>query len=225
MTPLLLTADTEPLKDPGLYDALYQKVAPWRRQKIEGLARREDRILSLGAGLLLGHALTLEEADPHRAPAYGAHGKPYYPGLPAVHFSLSHCPGRVLCLLADREAGCDVEPADRGDIRVAARYFTPEEYARILEAPDEAARRRMFCRFWTLKESLMKCTGLGFALIPSAFEIKVGEPVLWNGFTYDVYEYDLPGGYHCACCLKWKGESPGEPPSLIQVKFGEEPFC
>lgn len=224
MTPFLLTADTGPLKDPGLYDALYQKIAPWRRQKIEGLARREDRILSLGAGLLLGHALTLEEADPHQTPQYGEHGKPYYPGLPSLHFSLSHCPGRVLCLLADREAGCDVESINRGDIRVAARYFAPEEYACILEAPDEAARLRMFCRFWTLRESLMKCTGLGFALIPSSFEIKLGEPILWNGLTYDAYEYDL-GGHHCACCLKREGEIPGKPPSLRQVQFGEKPFC
>lgn len=74
--------------------------------------------------------------------------------------SLSHTRGAVAVACAARAVGVDIEPAARrGDpVRLAARYFAPDERAALAGlAPAEAA-----CAFawrWTAKEALMKATG------------------------------------------------------------------
>lgn len=89
----------------------------------------------------------------------GKHGKPFFPNFPA-QFSLSHCRGAVCCALSDWEIGVDIEAIRPYDPRLARHICTPQELV-FLEAscsPDKA-----LTTLWTLKESLMKLSGLGFA--------------------------------------------------------------
>ena len=71
---------------------------------------------------------------------------------------------------ADREVGCDIEEIARYDLRVAKRFFAPEEYECIAAAPPEEQKERFF-RYWTLKESFLKVTGRGLDLPMSSFGI------------------------------------------------------
>lgn len=89
----------------------------------------------------------------------GKHGKPHFSNYPA-RFSLSHCRGAVCCALSNAEIGVDIEVLRPYDSRLARHICTPQELV-FLEtscSPDKA-----LTTLWTLKESLMKLSGLGFA--------------------------------------------------------------
>lgn len=197
---LLLAADVSPLQDSALYEAACAAVPPARRQKAERFRFDRDKRLCLGAGLLLRHGLAALGADPNEEPFCDRNGKPRLAS--GLCFNLSHTGQYALCALSGREIGCDAETVQDIDLRLAAR-FCPEECAEILSEPDPAARRDLFYRYWVLKESFMKATGLGMRLALDAFRILPGDPVTVrqqvDGNTYHFAEFsDLPG---CKCAL------------------------
>jgi phosphopantetheinyl transferase len=100
----------------------------------------------------------------------GQYGKPYFIGsLADVNFSISHS-GRYIAVLfagaASGEVGLDIEDTGAGRsgrvqdavrlMKIAERFFTPEEAAWVREDPPER-----FFRIWTGKESYIKYTGRG----------------------------------------------------------------
>ena len=88
-------------------------------------------------------------------------GRPYFPGLPGVRFSLSHSGPFCLCALAAGPVGADVEAVrPRGEV-LLRRGLTEAERAWCLEEADPWPR---FCLLWTRRESLGKYTGRGLAL-------------------------------------------------------------
>lgn len=89
---------------------------------------------------------------------YGPHGKPFLPGLPHIHFSLSHCAVAVGCLLSDRPCGLDIERV-RPLRPSLVRYTMNEAEADFILSdpnPDVA-----FIRLWTQKEAVLKLRGTG----------------------------------------------------------------
>ena len=106
--------------------------------------------------------------------SYGSHGKPFFadPLLNGVHFSLSHTKGIAVCAVADTEIGCDIEltKARKMDsqraVKIAKRYFAPDEYEMILSDQAES-----FFSIWTRKEAYVKWTGQGFAEGFSSFSV------------------------------------------------------
>lgn len=85
-------------------------------------------------------------------------GKPYFAENP-WHFSISHTQNHVFCCLSQCPIGIDAEEADRAvDPRLAQRYLSPQEQARLADAPDENAA---LLRLWVLKEAYAKLTGQG----------------------------------------------------------------
>jgi 4'-phosphopantetheinyl transferase len=108
----------------------------------------------------------------------GAHGKPQLldppPGL-APAFNLSHCRSMVAVAIGrDLELGVDVEAqerADRLDMRVAERFFARDETARLWAIADESARNACFLKIWTLKEAVIKATGLGLSQALDGFSV------------------------------------------------------
>ena len=136
---------------------------PERMKKANRFLFEKDRLLCLGAGILLHETLGISSEALIR---YGKNGKPFAPGYPA--FSLSH--SDQWCLLAAggncQQIGVDVEEISERNIDIASAVYTESE---LIWMKSDPVNR--FFRLWTWKESLMKATGLGMQLEPQSFEV------------------------------------------------------
>ena len=204
LKPVLYAASVAPLADGERYAAAYAAVSPARREKIDRFRFERDKRLSLGAELLLRHALHAEGlGEVPMTFDYGTQGKPYFKSS-GVFFNLSHSGEYVLCALAPYEVGCDVEKITPIDLNIARRFFFRSEYADIAAQETVEARSELFFRYWTLKESFMKVTGLGMKLPLDAFEIvRAAEITVHQSVDtrqYSFAEFDDLFGYRCALC-------------------------
>ena len=212
----VLTMNTAPLEDDELFARVYASLSPFRQKKTDRYRFRKDKNLSLGAGILLDHALrelSLRERDMQYR--LGENEKPYFVNAPELHFNLSHSNTQVLAAVSDAPVGCDIERVKPIDLKLARRFFHEDEYAAIACAPTEE-QTRLFFRFWTLKESYMKCSGAGFRMPLDSFCIRLGEtPAVEaaGGETVRFREYDMLPGYCAAVCT----ESPDTLPEPEQV--------
>lgn len=218
----LLLWDVLPLEDESLYRECYHHLSDFRREKADRLRFDKNRLLSVGASVLLDYGLRewgLREKTMRYA--LDKNGKPYFEDHPSLHFNISHSEKQVLVALADREIGCDIEKIRPIDQRIAARFFCAEEYDRIMQEPDTAAQSRMFFRLWTMKESFIKATGDGFRLPLSRFYIRLEDmTVACDDIdeTYYLHEYE-DGAYRIAVCAG--GERPAvalEKPYVLPIK-------
>jgi 4'-phosphopantetheinyl transferase len=152
----------------------YGLVSKNRQEKIDFYRFEKDKKLSCGAYLLLKKLLTEENiTDPLFKT--GKYGKAYICNYKNIYFNLSHSEKIVLCAISDKEVGADVEYIDPEiDLNIAKNYFYNSEYENIMKAenkPDE------FFKYWVLKESYMKYTGLGMNLKLDSFEIVIDDRI------------------------------------------------
>ncbi len=97
-----------------------------------------------------------------------AMGKPSFADRSLPFFSLSHSGGITVCAMGPSPCGVDVqEHRFRGKecdtdkiLRLANRFFHPEEAEQLNEAP-RSEITPLFFRIWTAKESYVKYTGEG----------------------------------------------------------------
>ena len=197
-------ADAPVLKDEQLYKRLYTGLDASRRAKADRFRFEKDKRLSVAAGALLQYALQIENI---REPSFHvtSNGKPYLAGEERLYFNLSHSEEMVMCAIAEKEVGCDVEKKTVLDRRLAEYVMTEYELNRIYDLEKDSEQQEMFFRLWTLKESYMKATGLGIGLEPKSFgmvsrkdKVKVTPPVDEREFHFK--EYFLNDGYCYSCC-------------------------
>ena len=129
----VFSADVSPLASPALFSMYYSMMPPHRQEKIDRLRIEQGKRLSLGAGILLRLVLISRGVDLSRVRVEtDAHGKPFLPDYPRLHFNLSHSGSRVLCVISDLPCGCDVEEIGRGSEDLVTRFFSPEEQSYCL---------------------------------------------------------------------------------------------
>ena len=89
---------------------------------------------------------------------YGPYGKPFIVGHTDIHFNLSHCQEGAICVLSDRPVGVDIESLDAYQANLVKHTMNFRERVRIRCAarPDIE-----FVRLWTMKEAVLKCSGVG----------------------------------------------------------------
>jgi len=197
-------ADVKALEDAALFNRLYALVPARRQEKIKKISYDKDKRLSLGAELLVKRALCDIGITEYEF-SFGENGKPFIKGDNNIYFNLSHSRDRVMCAISKKEVGCDVEEIKEVDLKVAKRFFFAEEYKTILEQKTPEAQRDMFFRFWTMKESFMKATGLGMKLPLDSFcvSLKGGKPTLTHSVSTETYylkECFLEQSYKYSVC-------------------------
>jgi 4'-phosphopantetheinyl transferase len=180
----------------------YGLVSKNRQEKIDFYRFEKDKKLSCGAYLLLKKLLTEENiTDPLFKT--GKYGKAYICNYKNIYFNLSHSEKIVLCAISDKEVGADVEYIDPEiDLNIAKNYFYNSEYENIMKAenkPDE------FFKYWVLKESYMKYTGLGMNLKLDSFEIVIDDRIRlrnddknlkFNLFNINNYKIGMASNYN-----------------------------
>ena len=152
----------------------YGLVSKNRQEKIDFYRFDKDKKLSCGAYLLLKKLLSEENInDPiFKSQKYG---KAYISNNKNIHFNLSHSGKIVLCAISDKEVGVDVEYIDPEiDLNIAKHYFYNSEYENIMNAKNKSEE---FFKYWVLKESYMKYTGLGMNLELKSFEIIIEDTI------------------------------------------------
>jgi 4'-phosphopantetheinyl transferase len=159
---------------------------------------------------LLGRALGLPPAA--LVFEQGSRGKPELSGAGAGSgwvFNLAHSGTYVFVALGcGRRLGVDVE-RERPDmdlVELGRRFFCPREIA-LLEAGPESETRRLFFKFWTLKEAYLKAEGSGLSIsltamdasgVPDAFLAPPCAPVEDQPRGILVQRLEAPAGYAAA---------------------------
>lgn len=134
-----------------------RRLLPQRFARAQNFLREEDRLRTLGAGLLLHCVLGADETKVQ----YGAQGRPYLAGGP--QFSLSHSGAWAVLAVDAQPVGVDIELIRPRSAALAPRVFAADELAWLQTSPLEN-----FYVLWTRKESILKATGLGLTLPPAS---------------------------------------------------------
>jgi 4'-phosphopantetheinyl transferase len=158
-----------------------------RRRKIGEYHFQADRLRCLAGGLLIEQAVRGKDIF------FGSFGKPYVPGGP--FFNLSHSGNYVILALSEvSPLGIDIEKQREDDyLALAEQVFHLKEMEFFLKTPG----KELFFTLWTLKESYIKMTGLGFSLDSRRFSVlpwlDSREPPFFHTLTF------IPG-YSIALC-------------------------
>ena len=186
----------------------YNLVSKNRQDKINFYRFDKDKKLSCGAYLLL-KKLLYEENITNPLFKTEKYGKAYISNHENIHFNLSHSSKIVLCSISDKEVGVDVEYIDpKIDLNIAKHYFYNTEYENIMNAKNKADE---FFKYWVLKESYMKYTGLGMNLKLDSFEIIIedtiklkndNESLKFNLFNIKDYKIGIASNYNVSELIK-----------------------
>lgn len=152
----------------------YKLVSEDRKSKISRFMFDKDKKLSCGAYLLLMKMLNEENII---KPTFKTekYGKTYISNYNNIHFNISHSGKYVACGISDNKIGVDIEYNDSTiDLDIAKHYFYNEEYKNIMKSDNPSNE---FFKYWVLKESYMKYTGLGFNLALNSFEITITDEI------------------------------------------------
>lgn len=143
-----------------------------RQEKVDNFIFDKDKKLSSGVYLLLKKMLDEENIDDPIIETE-KDGKPYISNYENIHFNMSHAGRMVACAISDEEIGIDIEKIDPLiDMKIAQTFFYNSEYDNIKKSDN---RVDQFFKYWVLKESYMKYTGLGFLLDLDKFEIVIDD--------------------------------------------------
>lgn len=177
------------------YAKYVRLVSPERQKKIALLRRPEDKTVSLlsrlfikkelaeASGMEIGGITVLQDA----------YGKPYAKELPDYFFSVSHTENVIALVTAQNSVGIDIERLLEPKMRVAKRFFLPDEYKSVVESENRA---KEFFRIWTLKEAYVKMKGMGFRIPPTSFSVldssvaAVSQSVVYENYIISVCGID-----------------------------------
>lgn len=153
---------------------IYKLLPESRKKKVNKFRFSEDKKLSAGAYLILDKMLK-EENITNPVFKKGKYGKVYLSNYPHIYFNLSHSKNIAVCVISDKEVGIDIENINYNiDLNIAKYYFYNSEYENIRKSKNP---QEEFFKYWVLKESYMKYTGLGFNLNLNSFEIIINNKI------------------------------------------------
>ena len=213
---MVYVADIQNLADKSVFEKAYISVSEYRRQKVDKMKHQEDKMRSLGAGLLLQKVLYDFGIDEKTAVfETNQNGKPHImhadrdSGLPPLHFNLSHSGDYAMCVIGDNLAGCDVERVRKIDLKIADRFFAPSEIELIKTQPTSEAQINTFFRLWTLKESYIKAEGQGLSMGLKTFSVQPDSNKIIRDnveVACSLYEFDVDKSYKFSACILGPGK-------------------
>lgn len=114
------------------------------------------------------------------------------PILPNIQFNITHAGHCVICALSKHiPIGVDIEQIKEIDINMFDKVFCDQELSLIREAADPLYT---FFSYWTIKEAILKCLGLGFSGDPMLISIN-RETVFYRNERWTIEKLSLPPNY------------------------------
>ena len=168
------------VKDQRVFEQWFEKMDAKRKEKILRCKQAEDKQRSLLAGVLFNYGLENNR------------------NAKQVFYSISHSGDYVICVLADRRVGVDIENSFRSLFseekqeqrnRIAKRCFTMEESIEYYSL-DEEEKIEAMLDLWTKKESYSKAIGKGLGMDFSLIDTQKMKHLYWSGW--------LEKGYYCS---------------------------
>ena len=168
------------VKDPEVFEKWFNKMDGQRKDKIARCQNEVDKQRSLLAGILLQYGLGQDRFKEQ------------------IFYSISHSGNYVICVLADRRVGVDIEnkfrsvfaePKEEQLMKIAKKCLTIGEEIRFYNC-DEYEKADMLMRLWTRKESYSKALGLGLAMDFSQIDTEKMDGLYWSDW--------LEEGYYCS---------------------------
>lgn len=136
MKTMVYIFNTKVLEDKEIFEAQYKLMPEYRQKRIDSYKDANDRRMSLGAGILLAHAIkNAGFAESELKIAYKESGMPYFKNDLDFHFSLSHSNERAMCAVSDESIGCDVEFVTENANPSPAEWTKIESYAKATDMP------------------------------------------------------------------------------------------
>ncbi len=138
---------------------------------------RNDFIRTVVGKQLLKYVLMREF---HREIRYdeikiGKYGKPFLEGYPDVYFNISHSYEKVVCAINKCPVGIDIEYMKNIEFRQLADKFFHSNESLFINTEETNAALFRFYKLWTLKESYIKCIGMGLSKQLDSFYIDIGQ--------------------------------------------------
>lgn len=155
-----------PLFDKEKFDSLYSLLSKTRKEKTDRCKLKEDKILSLGAGILLKKAcvdFNIENFD--NDIIYNEKGKPFFKNS-QIKFNISHSDNLVALAISEKDVGIDVEFIKPVNQKLFDKVFSLKEKQDFL-----LSEKENFFKLWTLKESYIKLLGKGLSMGLKSFQI------------------------------------------------------
>ena len=147
---------------------------PERMKKAERYLKADDRLMCIGAGLLISLIARINESEIYISEC----GKPYAKN--GIFFNVSHSGNCAALAFGKHETGIDIEKINGGNLYLAEYIFTKQELQWINSEP--LAR---FHLLWSIKESILKAAGTGLyssVTLPEVYPET--NHIFVNGMTY-----------------------------------------
>ena len=181
------------------FNKLLPLLKPYRKEKIDRLSNKNAKYLSLAVELLIKKACEDFGIDYlNKEIVFNENGKPSFKNS-KYFFNTSHSGKYALCVISDKEVGCDIEEIKEYKEKVAKRFFTTKEneYLDLTNDKDE-----LFYRLWTIKESYSKCIGKGLTIPLNSFEVSSNSNnvIIKGKDNYHFFEFKHDN-YQISICL------------------------
>ncbi len=149
--------DTSVFSTPEIFLEYYNKASGDRKQKIDSYSLQKDKILSLGASVVLSYALTSSGISKNKQIIETAKsGKPFLAAYKDLFFNLSHSGNIACCIIGKSVNGLDIESVKLSRIKMAERFFSKDDTDYIFNAKTDTEKAFRFYECWTLKEAFCK---------------------------------------------------------------------
>jgi 4'-phosphopantetheinyl transferase len=192
--------------NPDFQDSLLQFLPQAGRLRVKDRLNNTSKLQTVAGELLARYAVGQYLGNPVQEInlVFGEKGKPHISNLSDVHFNISHSGHYVVCAVAPKEIGIDVERIRSVNLRIAERFFSPSEISDLM-ALGEEARMHYFITLWTIKESYLKAIGRGLTQHLNSFTIiRTGDSYLLTGNHeaegYGIETHQLSADYMMAVC-------------------------
>lgn len=192
-----------PLRNKNVFNDKIKNIDVQRIEKIKRLRVTDDKLRSLGSGLLI--EFIKQKYKVNGELLIDKFGKPYFEKS-KVYFNISHSGNYVIAAVSDYNIGIDIQRIQNDKHRIAEKNFLSSECEYINAIENESVMQQRFCEIWTIKEAYLKNVGIGLRKPLNSFEVSLnnGEPQIIGKPEYRFVQAKLDGRYIIAICADQK---------------------